>query len=85
MHRWASTLLPVEEDKYGILPVLPTLALAYSRVRKAPNNRSKEHIQRRSIDEIIELALVRGLIVIVNSGEFLPSLFAYTYLLQPCH
>lgn len=56
MRRWASTLRSVEEDKYGILPVLPTLALAYSRVRKTSNNRSKEHIQRRSIDEIIELA-----------------------------
>jgi hypothetical protein len=53
---WASTLRPVEGDEYGILPALPTLAFAYSHVRKTSNNRSKEHIQRRSIDDIIDLA-----------------------------
>jgi len=47
----------VEGDEYGIVPALPTLALAYSRVRKTLNN----HTQRRSIDEIIELAFSVGL------------------------
>ena len=50
---WASTLRPVEGDKYGILSALPNLALTYSHIR---NNRSKEHIQSCSIDKIIELA-----------------------------
>jgi len=58
---WASTLRPVEGDEYGILPALPNLALAYSRVRKTSNIRSKEHIQRRSIDRILELAFDAGL------------------------
>ncbi|KAF8345161.1 hypothetical protein F5887DRAFT_1198087 [Amanita rubescens] len=53
---WASTLRPVEGDEYGILPVLSTLALAFSRVRKMSDNHSKEHSQRRGIDDIIELA-----------------------------
>jgi hypothetical protein len=53
---WASTLRPTNEDEYGVLGVLNTLALAYSRVRKTANNRSKEHGQRRGIDDIIEIA-----------------------------
>jgi hypothetical protein len=52
----ASTLRLVEGDEYGILPALPTLALAFSRVRKTSDNHSKEHTQRRGIDDIIELA-----------------------------
>ena len=66
---WASTLHSVEEDDHGILPVLPSLALAYSRVC---NNRSKERIQRRIIDEIL---LAQGRIVIVNSGKLFPLAF----------
>jgi hypothetical protein len=53
---WASTLRSVEGDEYGILTALPILALAYSRVRKTSNNHPKEHTQRRSIDDIIDLA-----------------------------
>ncbi|KAM6495281.1 hypothetical protein JOM56_009904 [Amanita muscaria] len=53
---WASTLRAVEGDEYGIIPALPILALAYSRFRKTSNNYSSEHTQRRSIDDIIELA-----------------------------
>ncbi|KAF8345047.1 hypothetical protein F5887DRAFT_885364 [Amanita rubescens] len=56
VRKWASKLTPVEGDEYGILPALPTLAFAYSHVRKTSNNLSKEHTQRRSIDDIIELA-----------------------------
>ncbi len=56
MRTWSLILCPVEGDEYGILPALPTLAFAYSRVRKRSNNRSKEHTQHRSIDDIIELA-----------------------------
>ena len=41
---------------YDILSELHTLALACSRVRKTANNKSKEHGQRRGIDDIIELA-----------------------------
>lgn len=38
-------------------PALPALAtIAYSRVRKKSNNRSDEYIQRRSVDDIIDLA-----------------------------
>ncbi|EDR03500.1 uncharacterized protein LACBIDRAFT_307258 [Laccaria bicolor S238N-H82] len=54
--RWASTLRTVEEDEFVILPALPTLAFAFNRILKASNNRSKEHAQRRAIDDIIELA-----------------------------
>jgi hypothetical protein len=57
---WASTLRPVEGDEYGILPALPTLAFAYSHVRKT-SNKSKEYSQRRSIDDIIDLAFSAGL------------------------
>ncbi|KAF8340064.1 hypothetical protein F5887DRAFT_1136662 [Amanita rubescens] len=53
---WASTLSSVEEDEYGILTALPNLAFAYDHVCKTSNNHSKEHTQRRSIDDIIELA-----------------------------
>ncbi len=60
MRTWASTLRPVEGDEYGILPALPTLAFAYSHVRKTSNNRSEEHIHR-SIDDIIDLAFSAGL------------------------
>ncbi len=56
MRTWTSTLRPVEGDEYEILPTLPTLALAYSCLRKTSNNHSKEHTRRCSIDEIIELA-----------------------------
>ena len=56
MRTWASTLESVEGDEYGILPALPTLAFAYNNVRKTSNNRSKDHSQRRSIDDIIDLA-----------------------------
>ncbi|KAF5381044.1 hypothetical protein D9615_004039 [Tricholomella constricta] len=54
---WASRLRPVDLDNYGILSELHTLALAYSRIRKTSNNRSKEHSQRRGIDDILEMAL----------------------------
>ncbi|KAM6499434.1 hypothetical protein JOM56_004942 [Amanita muscaria] len=60
---WASTLPPVEGDEYGILPALPILALAYSRIRKTSNNQTNldqrrllAYTQRRSINEIIEFA-----------------------------
>ncbi|KAF9440727.1 hypothetical protein P691DRAFT_73061 [Macrolepiota fuliginosa MF-IS2] len=53
---WASTLSSVEEDEYGILTALPNLAFAYDHVCKTSNNHSKEHTQRRSIEDIIELA-----------------------------
>jgi hypothetical protein len=56
VREWASTLCLAEGDKYGILSELHTLALAYSRVRKTSNNHSKEHGQRRGIDDIIEVA-----------------------------
>ena len=56
MRTWASTLSSVEEDEYGILTALPNLAFAYDHVCKTSNNHSKEHTQRRSIDDIIELA-----------------------------
>ena len=48
----------MEEDEFGILPALPTLAFAYSRIRKASNIFYKEHApsQRRGIHDIIELA-----------------------------
>jgi hypothetical protein len=52
---WASTLSSVE-DEYGILTALPNLAFAYDHVCKTSNNHFKEHTQRRSIDDIIELA-----------------------------
>ena len=56
MHTWASTLSSIEEDEYGILTALPNLAFAYTHVRKTSNNHSKEHVQRHSIDDIIDLA-----------------------------
>jgi len=61
VHTWASTLEPVEGDEYGILPALPTLAFAYNHVRKTSKNHSKEHSQRRSIDNIIDLSFSAGL------------------------
>ncbi len=56
MRTWASTLSSVEGDAYGILTALPQLAFAYAHVLKTSNNHSKEHTQRRSIDDIIDLA-----------------------------
>ena len=61
MNRWASTLPPVEGDEFGILPALPTLAFAFSRICKTSNNHSKEHAQRRAINDVIELAFSAGL------------------------
>jgi hypothetical protein len=55
VRRWASTLRPTNEDEYGILGVLDTLALTYSRVRKS-NNQFTGHGQRCGIDGIIEIA-----------------------------
>ena len=46
----------MEGDLYGIIGVLPTLALAYSCVRKTSNNTTKEYGQRRAMDEIINIA-----------------------------
>jgi hypothetical protein len=56
MCEWALTLRPTEEDEYGILGVLNTLALAYNCVRKTSNNQSKEQSRCRGIDDIIEIA-----------------------------
>ncbi|KAF8335578.1 hypothetical protein F5887DRAFT_891839, partial [Amanita rubescens] len=53
---WASTLRPVEGDEYGIIPALPSLALAHKHFRKMLQNHSKAHTQRHSINAIIELA-----------------------------
>jgi hypothetical protein len=53
---WALTFPSVEGDEHGILTALPHLAFAYARVLKTSNNHSKEHAQRRSIDDIIDLA-----------------------------
>ena len=47
----------MQGDEYGSLSgVLNTLLLAYSRVRTTSNHHSKEHGQRRGIDDTIELA-----------------------------
>lgn len=54
--KWASTLRTVDQDEFGILTALPTLAFAFNRSCKTSNKRSKEHAQRRGIDDIIELA-----------------------------
>ena len=56
MRTWALTFPSVEGDEHGILTALPHLAFAYARVLKTSNNHSKEHAQRRSIDDIIDLA-----------------------------
>ena len=56
MQRWASTLRMVEEDEFGILPSLPILAFAFNHICNTSNNHSKEHAQRRGIDDIIDLA-----------------------------
>ena len=56
MRTWAASLPAVEVDEYGILTALPFLALAFSRIRKTSDNHSKEHAQRRGVDDIIELA-----------------------------
>ena len=53
---WASKLRSKEGDEYGIVSVLPTLALAYNCVCKKSNNIFKKHGQRRAFDEINTIA-----------------------------
>ena len=53
---WASTLSLVETDEYNIEGALRQLALAHHRIRNTLNNKSREHSQRRGIDDIIEIA-----------------------------
>jgi hypothetical protein len=46
----------VEGDEYGIIGILPTLALTYSCVHKTSNNVTKEHGQHCAFDKIINIA-----------------------------
>ena len=43
-------------DGYATLSALPALALAYSHVRKASTNHSKQHSQLHGTDEVTDLA-----------------------------
>ena len=79
---WASTFSSVEGDEYGILTTLPFLAFAYDHVCKTPNDHSKEHIQRRSIDDIMELAFSTRLDRHCDF-EYVFSLQAFAFITLP--
>jgi hypothetical protein len=59
VQQWAATLPNMEEDKYNIVPLMQNFALSYQYIRETSNGLTKEHGQRRGVDDLFGLAFHR--------------------------